>query len=102
MCGHSLTENRKHHLTHVILRRKLVKVTYTDEQMRNAGIDPEEERRKRSREIINAIPTDKDSLFARKMHWEAMDQALVDSRLKPYVFTCHKPRFPCPACLDSR
>lgn len=66
-------------------KRKLVKVTYTDEQMRAAGIDPEEERRKRSREIINAIPTERDALFGHKMHWEAMDTMLIDSRLKPWV-----------------
>eukprot|EP00035_Acanthoeca_spectabilis_P039013 m.58214 g.58214 ORF g.58214 m.58214 type:complete len:558 (+) comp9400_c0_seq1:22-1695(+) len=66
-------------------RRKLVKITYTDEQMRSIGIDPEEERRKKSREIINAIPTDRDALFAHAMHWSAMDKSLIDGRLKPWV-----------------
>jgi len=60
-------------------------VTYTDEQLRAVGIDPAEERRKRSREIINAIPADRDALFAHPVHWEALDAALIAARLRPWV-----------------
>lgn len=68
-----------------VKKRKLVPISYTDQQLRAVGIDPEQERKKRRDEIIASIPTDRAKLFAYPVHWEAADTVLIDTRIRPWI-----------------
>jgi len=68
-----------------VKKRKLVKIAYTDQQLRAVGIDPEAERKKLVKEIISSIPTEKAELFSYTVHWDMADQDLVDTRIRPWV-----------------
>lgn len=58
-------------------KRKLIKLEYTDDQIRAAGVDPEEERRKKVNKIIEGIPKDKEELFAYNIEWSMLDESVL-------------------------
>lgn len=71
--------------TAVVKKRKLVKIAYTDEQLRAVGLDPDQERKKQVEEIIASIPAEKEQLFLHPVQWDVVDNGLVDTRLRPWV-----------------
>lgn len=66
-------------------RTKLVPLRATDEEMRAQGLDPEEERKRRQRDIVASIPADRSGLFAHPVAWDQVDASLLNDRIRPWV-----------------
>lgn len=86
-------------------KRKLVPLDY-DEKLHPSGLamdsangnaaDPasvthrrsaesQEERRKQIKSIIDKIPTEKADLFAFQLEWNAIDQSLMEKKIRPWI-----------------
>ncbi|KRX94798.1 RNA-binding protein 25, partial [Trichinella pseudospiralis] len=71
--------------------RKLVPLEYTEEEKRVLEMPnmhtqmSAEERKKYVKSLIDKIPSSKEELFKYEIHWEYVDQLLIDRRIKPWI-----------------
>ncbi|KRY54196.1 JNK1/MAPK8-associated membrane protein, partial [Trichinella britovi] len=71
--------------------RKLVPLEYTEEEKRALEMPnmhtqmSTEERKKYVKSLIDKIPSSKEELFKYEIHWEYVDQLLIDRRIKPWI-----------------
>lgn len=66
-------------------KRKLVKIEYSEEELRARGVNPEEERKKAMKRVIESIPTKTEELFAAAIEWEVVDEPFVKAKIEPWV-----------------
>ncbi|KAI8068531.1 hypothetical protein BC940DRAFT_332933 [Gongronella butleri] len=65
-------------------RRALIPLDYSDVQQNTEDMDPEE-RNERIKALIASIPSNEDGLWVWKIHWEVVNDSLLQDKLVPFI-----------------
>ena len=78
-----------------VKKRKLVPLDYSEdkknkkekegEKKSEESIKSQEEKKKHIKSLIEKIPTEKDALFAYQLDWSAIDNSLMERKIRPWI-----------------
>lgn len=76
-----------------VKKRKLVPLDYNEDKKNKKDGDKkndeatksQEEKRKNIKSLIEKIPTEKDALFAYELDWSAIDNNLMEKKIRPWI-----------------